>query len=133
MYNAKIKNIEDKIPDITNLATNASLNAKINEVKGEIPNVTNLASTTAVTAVENKIPNVSNFVKKLTNFVQNTYFDNKLIDVISNKNELNELSKKVKEISTKGLTRDLIKFRILNESKIFFFRNISKLFSIYTS
>ena len=34
VYNAKIKNIEDKIPDITNLATNASLNAKINEVKG---------------------------------------------------------------------------------------------------
>ena len=33
VYNAKIKNIEDKIPDITNLATNASLNAKINEVK----------------------------------------------------------------------------------------------------
>ena len=26
----KIENIEDKIPDITNLATNASLNAKIN-------------------------------------------------------------------------------------------------------
>ena len=32
-YNAKIKNIEDKIPDITNLATNTTLNAKINEVK----------------------------------------------------------------------------------------------------
>ena len=30
VYNAKIKNIDDKIPDITNLATNASLNAKIN-------------------------------------------------------------------------------------------------------
>ena len=30
VYNAKIKNIKDKIPDITNLATNASLNAKIN-------------------------------------------------------------------------------------------------------
>ena len=28
--NAKIKNIEDKIPDITNFADNASLNAKIN-------------------------------------------------------------------------------------------------------
>ena len=27
-YNVKIKNIEDKIPDSTNLATNASLNAK---------------------------------------------------------------------------------------------------------
>ena len=29
IYNAKIKNIEDKLPDITNLATNASANAKI--------------------------------------------------------------------------------------------------------
>ena len=28
VYNAKIKNIEDKIPNITNLATYASLNAK---------------------------------------------------------------------------------------------------------
>ena len=28
VYNAKIENIEDKIPDITNLATNASLNTK---------------------------------------------------------------------------------------------------------
>ena len=73
LYNAKIKNIEDKISDITNLATNFSLNtkindvkgeianiiilatnAKINEVKGEIPNITNLTTTTALTAVENK-------------------------------------------------------------------------------
>ena len=29
-YNAKIKNIEDKIPDITNLASKASLSTKIN-------------------------------------------------------------------------------------------------------
>ena len=44
VYNAKIKNIEDKIPDISNLAINASLNAKINEIKGEIPSITNLAA-----------------------------------------------------------------------------------------
>ena len=31
-YNAKIKNIEDKIPDITNLATKTTLNATINVV-----------------------------------------------------------------------------------------------------
>ena len=62
-YNAKIKNIEDKIADITYLATNASLNARINEVKNEIPNVTSLATTAILTAVENKIPNVSNSVK----------------------------------------------------------------------
>ena len=41
MYNAKIKNIEDKLPDITNLAT-----------------------ATVLTTVENKIPHVSNLVKK---------------------------------------------------------------------
>ena len=41
--NAKIKNIEDKIPNITNLATNATFNAKINEVKNKIPSITNLA------------------------------------------------------------------------------------------
>ena len=33
----KVKDIEDKIPIITNWATNAALNAKINEVKNEIP------------------------------------------------------------------------------------------------
>ena len=29
VYNAHIKNIEDKLPDITNLANNATINAKI--------------------------------------------------------------------------------------------------------
>ena len=48
VYNSKIKNIEDKIPDISNLAANATLNANINEVKGEIPNITNLATTAAL-------------------------------------------------------------------------------------
>ena len=42
-YNANIKNIENKIPDITNVAT-----------------------TTALTAVENKASNVSKLVKKTT-------------------------------------------------------------------
>ena len=65
-YNAKIKNIEDKIPDITNLATNSSLNAKINEVKGEIPNITNSTTSAALTTNKNKISNIRNLVKKLT-------------------------------------------------------------------
>ena len=65
VYHAKIKkNVEDKMPDITNVATKTTLNAKINEIKGEIPSVTNLATTTAPTAVENKMASVSNLVKK---------------------------------------------------------------------
>ena len=137
VYNAKIKNIEEKISDINNVATKASLNAKINEAKGEIPSIRNLAITSAVTAVENKIPSVSNSVKKKTdyntkineietgdsdiaNFVNKTDFDNKLKDVTSNKNELNELSIKVTAKSTKGITKDFInKFSILNGAKYF--------------
>ena len=59
-----MKNIENKIPDITSLTTNTSLNAKINEVKGEISSITNLAATTAPIIVENKIPNTNDLVKK---------------------------------------------------------------------
>ena len=59
VYNGQIKNIGDKIPDITNLATNTTFNAKINKVKRKIPNITNLASTAALNAVKKEIPNVS--------------------------------------------------------------------------
>ena len=46
----------------------------------------------------------ANLVRKsdIGNLVNKTDFDNKLNDVTSNKNELNELSKKVKAILTKG-------------------------------
>ena len=65
VYNAKIKNIEDKIPDNTNLATNTNLSAKTNEAKGKIPSITNLATTTAFTAVGNEIPYINNLEKQL--------------------------------------------------------------------
>ena len=69
-YNVKIKNIEDKLPitnnieDVFNLASNTALNAKINEIKNKIPSITNLATMAALTTVENKIPSVSNLYKK---------------------------------------------------------------------
>ena len=50
VYNAKIKNIEDKVLGITNVATKTTLNAKINEIKGKIPSITNLATTTTLNA-----------------------------------------------------------------------------------
>ena len=55
VHNAKIKKIEDKIFDITNLASNASLNGKINEVKREIPSITNLVTTSALNAKINEV------------------------------------------------------------------------------
>ena len=63
-YDAKIKNIEGKIPDISNLATKSNFNTKINKVKNEIASNTGLATTSALTAVENEIPSTINLVKK---------------------------------------------------------------------
>ena len=64
VYNAKIRNIEDKVLSIANSASKTTVNAKINEAKGEIPSTTNLDTKTALNAVEKLIPNVSNLVKK---------------------------------------------------------------------
>ena len=56
----------------------------------------------------------------IANFIKKTDFDNKLKNVRSNKNELIKLSKKVKAISTKGLTKDLMnKLSIPNGAKYF--------------
>ena len=84
LYNSKIKSIEEKIPSVNKLPTNASLNAKVNEVKGKIPYITNLPTNAPLNAkinevkgkipnipdlgliaVNNKIPSVSNIVKKI--------------------------------------------------------------------
>ena len=50
IYNAKIKDIEDKIPYLTNLATNTTLNAKVNEVKKGIPSFSNLVTNASLNA-----------------------------------------------------------------------------------
>ena len=66
VYNAKIKNIDDRIPYISNLATNTTLNAKMNEVKGEIPCITNFATATALIAVKTKCQMLVIYSKRLT-------------------------------------------------------------------
>ena len=50
LYNAKIKNIKDKICNVTNFATDTTLNAKISEVKSEIVSITNLATNSLLKA-----------------------------------------------------------------------------------
>ena len=39
-------------------------NAKVTEIEGKIPSITGLAANSGLTAAENKIPNVSSLVKK---------------------------------------------------------------------
>ena len=95
-YDTKIKNIEEKIPDISNLATKTNLNTKINEVKNEITSITGLATTSALTAVGNKIPDTSNLVRKTDCNTKITEIEKKLADHNHDKyittTELNKLA-----------------------------------------
>ena len=76
-FNAKINYIKNEIPSVTNLATNDSHNAKINEVKKEIPSIINLATTIGLTAFEDEISDVSDLVKKAD-------YDADIIDIKNN-------------------------------------------------
>ena len=107
-YEAKIKNIEDKIPDISNLATKSNLNTKINEVKNEIPSITGLATTSALTAVENKIPSISNLVKKTDYDTKVGEIENKVINlnrkIVSNKTKDISIENELKKLKTFDLS-----------------------------
>ena len=67
-YNTKISQIEDKIPDTTNIATKTALTT----VENKIPDTTNLATKTVLSTLENKIPDISNLATKTAlNTVEN--------------------------------------------------------------
>ena len=46
------------------LLKKTNYNTKITELENKIPDISNLATKTALTTVENKIPSISNLVKK---------------------------------------------------------------------
>ena len=73
-YQTNKKELEKKIPDVSNLVKKA----KLTELENKIPDVSSLATKTALTAVENKIPSVSNLVKKTDYNTKITEIENKL-------------------------------------------------------
>ena len=58
--------------------TNFFKKAKLTELENKIPDISNLATRTALTAVENKIPSVSNLFKKTDYNTKITEVENKL-------------------------------------------------------
>ena len=70
--------LENKIPDTSNLVKKTDYNTKITELENKIPDISNLATKTALTTVENKIPSVSNLVKKTDYDTKATEIENKL-------------------------------------------------------
>ena len=73
-FEDKINMVDKKIPDVSDLVKKTNFNAKIIEVEGKIPNITGLATSSALTAVENKILDVSSLFKK-------TDYDIKISDI----------------------------------------------------
>ena len=64
-YQTDKKEIENKIPDVSNLVKKT----KLTELENKIPNISNLAIKTALTTVENKIPDLSSLLKKKQNII----------------------------------------------------------------
>ena len=63
-YHTDKSEIENKIPDTSDIVKKTDYNAKITEIEGKIPSVSGLATNAALTAVENKMPNIVSSVKK---------------------------------------------------------------------
>ena len=116
-YNVKITEIENKNPDISNLATKTALtavenkipdtrvlikktdyNTKITDLENKIPDTSNLTMKTAFTSVKNKISDTS----KLATKNALTAVENKIPDInnLATKNTLTNLSNAVPDIST---------------------------------
>ena len=116
-YNSKISEIENKIPDISNLAIKTALNAvknkipdtsglvkkadyttKISYIESKISDISNLASTTALSNVESKVTNINGLATK----IELTTVENKIPDIsnLVTKTELTNLSNTVPDIST---------------------------------
>ena len=73
---AELKQVENKIPNVSNFATKSDVSNSISVVEAKIPSVANLATKEELTAVEQKIPIVSGFAtKQELNIVQSSIPD----------------------------------------------------------
>ena len=72
------KQLEKIIPDTSGLVKKTDYNAKINEIENKIPSISGLATNAALTAIENKIPNISSLVEKTDYNTKITEIEKKL-------------------------------------------------------
>ena len=60
----RIKQLKNEIADNSELVKKADYNAKITEIEGKIPSISGLATNAQLTAVENKITNIPELTQK---------------------------------------------------------------------
>ena len=111
-YDGKIKDIEDKVPILANVATNTALNAKISEAKNKIHCIPTLVTTdvtdlvkkpdcnTKISEMEQKYlllnKNTTSGCKKFTNNILDTKIKEKKLVNESNISGLVKIKKKTK-------------------------------------
>ena len=79
-FEDKINKIDEKIPDASDFVKKTNFNAKVTEVEGKIPNITGLATSSSLTAVENKITDVNSLVKKVDYDTKISNIEKKIAD-----------------------------------------------------
>ena len=113
--------VEKKIPSVSNLVRKLTITQKLMKLKTKLQIIIMINILLLQNLIKKRLKQANLASKsEIAKFVNKTDFYDQVKNVTSNKNELNELSKKVKAISTEGLTKDLIdKFIILNGAKYF--------------
>ena len=61
---AQTKQLEKNIPGAIGLVNKLDYNAKIAEIENKVPSISGLARNAALTAIESKITNISSLIKK---------------------------------------------------------------------
>ena len=89
-YDTDKSELENKIPDTSDLVKKTDYNTKIIEIEGKIPDISNLATKTALSNVKNKIPNVSSLVEK-------TDYSTKISSIDDKINKINPNTKNIAE------------------------------------
>ena len=96
----KIDDASKKILDASGLVIKTDYNAKITDIEGKIPSITSLATTAALNAVNDKMSNVCNLLKKKQIMMQKiSYIESKYFTVSGyNKFMNNIINNKTKEM-----------------------------------
>ena len=89
-----VKNVN--VIDSSELVNKVDFNAKIKDIKDKVPSITNLVTTAALTGVKDKIPNVSDLAKK-ADFVEKVKeIESKYFTTLYDKFTNNILDQKIK-------------------------------------
>ena len=101
-FEKDVKDFDDKIPDVSALATKSSVTYliteaenKIDKVDQKILDISGLATKTALTAVENKIPDVTGLVRKSDYAIEITSIKNDHVPDASLDSKINYLKEHI--------------------------------------